>query len=331
MKSANLFCSVFISFSLLSCFKDDEKVLPFPGEITTITDSIQAYHSYFNFESGAIVNVHRSDIWQLGFECGADGWRIITNSGANWFIYNTEQSQSAAFEFPNDLQGLYDIQHAWPDSTAVGNWVVTSEGPNTYTHNIYLLGKYINGEFTQIKQITFLDVSDSAYKFHFKDTEGPTEDTVTIYKKDNLNFVYYSFQNNNQTEPEPAKDSYDLIFCSYYDLATLFGQTIPYLVGGVLLNKWQTIIAIDSIRNFQNIQLEDIVDVEFISQPDVPGYQWKSVTVDITGGGAATYNIKTNYNYIIKTAQGNYFKMRFVSYTLDGRSGFPRFEFSRLQ
>jgi hypothetical protein len=331
MKSANLFYSVFISFLILSCFKEDEKVIPFAGEITTITDSIQAYQSYFNFESGTTVNVHPSDIWHLGFECSADGWRIITNSGANWFIYNTEQSQSMVIEFPHDLRGLYDIQHAWPDSTAVGNWVVTPEGPNTYTKNIYLLGKYTNGAFDQIKQITFLEVSDSIYKFHYKETESATEDTVTIYKKENLNFVYYSFQNKDQTEPEPDKNSYDIIFCSYYDLATLFGQTIPYLVGGVLLNKWQTSVAIDTVHKYQDISIDDIANVEFISQPDIPGYQWKTVTVDITGGGAATYDVKTQYNYIVKTAQENYFKMRFVSYTLDGRSGFPRFEFSRLQ
>jgi len=131
--------------------------------------------------------------------------------------------------------------------------------------------------------------------------------------------------------PEPDKAEYDLLFTSYYDRPTLFGQTIPYNVAGVLLNTWNTTGAIDSIRSFGEISMETIATLNFSQKRDIPGYNWKDVVVDITGGGSATYNVKTKYNYVIRTAQGNYFKLRFLSYTLDGRSGFPRFEFTSLQ
>jgi hypothetical protein len=172
-------------------------------------------------------------------------------------------------------------------------------------------------------------LSDTTYRFAF--VEASVRDTVIIYKKDEVNFSYYSFKEHKQVEPEPEKTGYDLLFTSYYDLATLFGQTIPYQVGGTLLNIWQTSVAADTIHNYSDITYETISQLHFSRQRDIPGYRWKNVVVDITGGGSATYVVKTQYNYVIHTAQGNYFKMRFLSYTLDGRSGFPRFEFSRLE
>jgi len=82
---------LFISVSLLflACFEPDDRVLPYPGEITTIPDSVQSFQSWFDFESGNIMAKNRSDAWELAFETDPQGWRIMVNSGAGWFIYNT--------------------------------------------------------------------------------------------------------------------------------------------------------------------------------------------------------------------------------------------------
>jgi hypothetical protein len=328
----SLLATGIILATLQACFKEDERASPYPGEVTTISDSMQVYRSYFDFESGIVIKSHRANAWQLGFECGADGWHIITNSGANWFVFNTGQNQlDAVLTMPESVKGLYDKQHAWPDSTAVGNWLTYSEGLTEYTGNIYLMGKFVNGAFTDLKQLAFLEVTDTAYKFFYKEQKTGLSDTVWVLKNDGVSFEYYSFDLHRQVNLEPDKTSYDLVFGSYYDLATLFGQTIPYPVGGVLLNIWETSAAIDSTDEYTAIVLETISGLNFTQQRDIPGYRWKTVTVDITGGGAATYAIKTDYTYIFRTAQNNYFKLRFLSYTLDGRSGFPRFEYRMLE
>jgi hypothetical protein len=313
-----------------ACFTEDEPVKPFPGRITTIQDSVQTFQTWFDLESGQTVAVNPVNVWQLGFECGTDGWHIICNSGAHWFLYNTgETGMNLSFHFPEALQGLYDVQSLWPQGTAAGDWSIAEGMTRRYTGNVYLLGRLINGTFQQIKKVVFDEVTDSSYRFIYQD--AVQSDSVTIRKKSGFNFVYYSFQANNQVQPEPGRDDYDLVFTAYYDLATLFGQTIPYHVGGALLNVWNTQVAVDSITNYKDITLDRIVGMDLTGERDIPGYRWKNVTVDITGGGSATYEVKTGYNYVVKTAQGNYFKLRFLSYTLDGRSGFPRFEFSRLE
>ena len=323
---------VFVLIALLvaSCFEEDQPVPPYAGDVTTIADSVQTNLSYFDFETGRVVASHRSDAWQLGFECGPEGWHIITNSGDNWFIYNTRQTSPDHFNMPETVDHLFDVQKAYPDSTAVGNWVAFQQGSPVYTKHIYLLGKYSGGVFTQISQLAFLEVSDSAYRFYFRMQSGPS-DTVTIVKNDSVNFVYFSVKSQAQVNLEPDKTTYDLVFGPYYDLATLFGMTIPYQVGGGMLNCWQTEALLDSTLVFDAINAGTLPGYTFNSQRDIPGYRWKGVTVDVSGGGSASYAVKTNYTYIFHTAQDNYFKLKFLSYTLDGKSGFPQFEFRQLE
>jgi hypothetical protein len=315
-----------------ACFKEDERASPYPGEVTTISDSVQVYQSYFDFETDSVVESYPVKDWQLGFECGADGWHIITNSGANWFIFNTGQNiPDAILTMPESLDDLYDTQHDWPDSTAVGNWLIHGAGENEYPGNIYLIGKYVGGAFTNLRQLAFLEVTETTYKFFYKEQNTGFSDTVTVFKNNEVNFVYYSFDLHRQVNLEPDKTSYDLVFGSYYDLATLFGQTMPYNVGGVLLNTWETAVVIDSTDVFTEIGVEIIPYLNFSRQRDIPGYRWKTPTVDITSGGSATYTINTRYNYVFRTAQNNYFKLRFLSYALNGRNGFPRFEYKQLE
>jgi len=314
-----------------SCFEDDKRVKPYPFDVYTITDSVQLYRSFFDLETGRTVKVHPMSQWQLGFECGSEGYRIITNSGAQWFIYNTRsQSQASAISMPLNLQGMYDVQSLWPDSTATGNWCPIRQNNQVYTNDIYLLGKYAQGSFHEIKEITFSERTDTSYTFSYRDRDSGFGDTVMIKKNNVVNFVYYSFSGRDQLNLEPEKTDYDLVFCSYYDLATLFSQTIPYQVAGALLNVYATEAALDSVADYAGIDLSTVQNIAFSSQKDVPGYQWKNVIVDISGG-TATYLIKTHYTYLVRTSEGNYYKLRFLSYTLDGSSGFPRFEFSRLE
>jgi hypothetical protein len=307
---------------LSASYNFSKRVMPYPGEITTISDSVQTYQSWFDLESGN-VTVNRVSDWDLAVESYPAGWRVRVNSGADWFIHNTQKLQfPSTDQMPSLLNGLYDNQQLWPDSTATGKWNL-----HNYT---YLLAKYVNGKFTDFKHLQFMSYTDSTFVFRYISGDSET-DTVLIVKDQEANFSYYSFDKKSQVYPEPDKNAYDLVFTSYYDMPTLFGQTIPYKVGGVLLNIWNTSAVLDTVHSFEELSRELIPLVDFSDRVDVPGYNWKDVSVDITGGGSASYTVKSNFNYIIRTAQGNYFRMRFLSYTLDGRSGYPRFEFSMLQ
>jgi hypothetical protein len=314
---------------LSSCFKEDTRMAPYPGTVTLIPDSVQVYQSYFDFETGKVVRTIPNNSWQLGFECGANGWHIITNSGSNWFIYNTKQTvPDAVTQIPPGLYHLYDVPHAFPDSTAVGDWV-DGAAMNSYSHNIYLLGHFTGGKFTQIKQIEFYQVSATGYRFWYKEQVGGSADSINIVKDESVNFVYFNFSSHKQTDVEPSRDTWDLVFLPYFDLATLFGTTIPYNVGGAFINTSHTEAVLDSVNNFFAIDSAMIPNYHFTAQRDIPGYRWKSPIVDISSG-SANYLIKSNYNYIFHTTGNNFYVLKFLSYSRGGSNGHPQFEFRKL-
>ena len=324
--------AILIIFFLSACFKEDVRLKPYDGVITIIPEPLQLNQSYFDFETGRVLASLPSHTWQLGFECTAQGWHIITNSGGNWFIYNTQQTiQNFSVSMPAKVDHLYDVPPAFPDSTAVGNWTTISPGGNIYTNNVYLLGHYESGKFKDIKQVVFLSVDDTSYRFSYKEELSGLLDTIKIVKNDSAGYVYFNFDTKLQVNAEPGKELWDLAFGPYYDMATYFGVTIPYLVGGSFINTGFTEAVLDSVNSFDQIDAGMIPDYEFTRQRDIPGYRWKSVTVDVSGGGSATYKVKTNYSYIFHTAEDHYYKLRFLSYTHNGLSGYPQFEFKKLE
>ena len=313
-----------------SCFEEDEALPPYPNEITTIYDDIEFYQSYFNLESDQVVSINNIDEWELGFECGKSGWHIITNSGNYWRIYNTHESDfEKNYTVPDEKKWGYDTQKYFPDSTAVGNWVDTNSTPFLYTNHIYILGKLQNDNYTELKKILLFYVDSFQYQFKYSDLSTGLTDTVIINKSDSVNFVYYSFADRDQKNIEPTKDSYDIIFTPYYDLATQLGITIPYLVRGVFLNYGHTFAYCDTINSFEEIDLSKINPEKLTPKRDIIGYDWKDVTIDIEGN-SGSYTIKENRTYIIKTPEENYFKLKFISYQLNGENGFPRFEYQSV-
>lgn len=323
--------ALLILFLLAACFKDDVRLKPYDGMLTTITEPVQTNTSYFDFETDSVIAFAPGNTWQIGFECTAEGWHIITNSGSNWFMYNTRQTAlNSSATMPTRVDHLYDVPPAFPDSTAVGNWVTTSLGGNTYTNHVYLLGHNENGIFRKIKQLVFLSVDDSSYRFSYKEDLSAQTDTIQILKNDSATYVYFNFDTKLQVNTEPNKEIWDLAFAPYYDLATNFGVTIPYPVGGSFLNAGYTEAVLDSVNPFNSIDIGMIPEYEFIRQRDIPGYRWKIPNVDISSG-SASYKIITRYTYIFHTSEDNYYKLRFINYDHLGKSGYPQFEFIKLQ
>ncbi len=315
---------------VISCFEEDEAVSPYPGNVILIENNINHYQSYFDFETGEVNGVHPINDWQLAFESGISGWHILVNSGAGWFLWNSHKQDIEAAELGIEPQNWnYDIQSEYPDSTAAGNWITIQNNNYHYTNDVYVLGQLSAGNYINRKRIQFIFVDSALYRFHYKEEDNGFSDTVTIVKSDSSAFIYYDFIQRTQNNLEPNYTRYDVVFCPYYDLATLFGVTIPYLVRGVLLNPYLTLAVLDSVYTYKQIDYELLNQYEFSDQRDAIGYRWKDVSVS-TGSEYANYIIHRNYSYIIKTLEGNYYKMRFLSYSLNGESGYPQFEYSIL-
>jgi hypothetical protein len=330
MKNKLIYIIPFITIFIVSCFKEDEPLQPYPGEVSTIENHIEKFQSYYDFESDSVSCYHRSDEWTLGFGCGENELLISTNSGNNWFIYNTKQSDlNATIDYPYNKIWDYDLQKFFPTYTAISNWVNISDNDTTFTGIVFLLGKFNGSTYSDIYRLKILKADKHEYVFCYQSEYlAEQSDTFAVQKSPSKNFVYFSFTDFAVKDLEPEKSTYDIVFGPYYDSVTQIGVTAPYLVRGVLLN-YGSVAAIDSITDFKSINTNDFSSSDFFSQRNFIGYNWKNVLID-QSASSASYSVRSDYNYMIKTQEGNYFKFRFVSYSLNGENGYPSFEVEKI-
>lgn len=314
-----------------SCFEEDEPLLPYEGSFTLIKDNIEFIQSYFDFETNSVVGTLPVNQWAIGFGCKASDYVVITNSGSNWFIHNTNDTLLLEKNLPSETKiWEFDKQSAFPDSTALSNWLTFKDNDTVISKNIYLLGHYAGNLYDEKYCIQFLDVTSSYYTIYIKEFKADIGDTINIVKNPNKNFIYFSPKDRKIIDSEPSYQKYDIIFSPYYNIATQVGITAPYLVRGVFLNRYNTLAAIDSVTSFNSIHEITPGNYNFTSQKDIIGYNWKEVYID-QSSGTASYKIKENCSYIIQTQDGNCYKMRFINYQLNGENGFPSFEIDILR
>ncbi len=321
---------LFPALLMASCFPQDEPVMPYPGNVTTIGYDIRGYQSYFDLGSNAIVRVNAIEDWDLGFECGTHGWRVRVNSGNGLLICRTDHTdiEEDIFLTGNETW-MYDAASGNGDSTAIGAWGDTAVFPVISVNTVYLAGRKAESGYSVAARIQMIRAGSSSYTFNYALTGKNTVYEASAVKNDSVYYVYYNLEEEAQKNLEPEKTRYDLIFMPYYDLAYYNGIHLPYLVGGVLLNRNGVTAGLEKEIAFNDFTLSDTAGLSFSDEQDAIGYNWKDVSVDIAGG-SATYYIKPGLVYIIRSAEGDCYKLRFLSFTLNGIDGFPQFEYKYL-
>jgi len=320
---------VAIAFLLSSCFKEDQKIiLPQNESIVQSFYMGNAYQNqyFFNLEANEYTVSDLSN-WDLAFSTSNENI-IRINYGRDIFAYNTNKKQ---LELPLSIspsEWKYDYPAAPPDSTVFIGWQNTDEWSNVY---IVDLGRSLQHKdrylFLQIKA-----QGTESYKIKFgylSDTTNQRE--VEIPKNENVNFVYYSLQNQKFINDfEPNNSEWDILFTRYRHIFYLDPEgkePFPYLVTGVLLNPNKVSMAIDSVSGFENISLASVQNLDFSTKEDGIGYAWKNFDYTVT----FAYTINPNNIYVVKNASGSYFKIKFIDfYNKDKQRGYPKFEFQKI-
>ena len=312
-----------------ACFEEDKKVSPYPGEVSTIEYNISDYESYFDLESNTIISYNSIQDWDLGFECSINGWHIRVNSAKGLFIHKTDMNTFNEELSSNDLNNWgFDASNGNLNLTAIGIWLDTINFISL--NKLYIIGISEGSGIKPIYKIQFTKVDSLDYNFIYQSYNYTSIDSSVIHKSDSVNFVYYSFSEKKQKYLSPNKENYDLIFAPYYDSVSINNlPDTPYLVRGVLINRYKVLATLDTINYYDEIGYYGLNKYLFSSQRDLIGYNWKEVNVDFSYG-TATYNVLTNRTYIIKSTEGNYYKLKFISYSLNGIDGFPRFEYKPI-
>lgn len=132
------------------------------------------------------------------------------------------------------------------------------------------------------------------------------------------NFAYYNLATMADTNREPAKTTWDLVFNRYNTLATQGTVTIPYSVIGALSNKGVKVSKAAVVH----------VDTAFAHYGDYV-WPWPSTAGEINGVGynwktppagppPAGWTIPDSVSYFIQDLSGNLWQLQFTGYSGSG-------------
>lgn len=312
-------CMLFLS----ACIKDEQAVPRHEsGNVKVASVDLgydYRYQVFYDLTKDTIVSQNVKTDWDLGFECSAEGYRVILNGSKAMFACEKSGQDMASV---TDTNGFFanrrcDAPSGMPDSTAIGNWV--KDKP------VYIIDKGfgLNGLHLGYFKIRFLNVDEKEYTIQYADLSGNNEVNMTVPKDSSYNFSFISVANGGkQVQVEPKKNAWDICFTQY--LHVFHDPFTPYLVTGCLLNRTNTTGAADSVLTFENIQFETLKDLKFQERINIIGYNWKAYA-----NGA--YTTRSELNYVVRDKNGVYFKLHFIDfYSLSGQKGSPKWEFQRL-
>lgn len=318
---------MFFALVIYGCFKEDTPIEPVSRNGIRIENSMYQFQSFYDFSSDSVF-ASPNESWDLAFESSSGGWRVRMNSSNFLGIYRTGRSDFESTEFTiQNNNWLYDASSGNPDSTAIGNWKeFTGEDAR-----VFILGVYDGVRYRPFKKLKFLEVTDTSYRFLFANINNTDVNDVSMKKNPEYNYSYYSLSKKDEVMVEPASNRWDILFTQY--TTTLFtdaGVPTPYIVRGVYLNPANVAAMLDSTTQYSQITMQHVVQDKLSNIQDYIGYNWKSVEIN-QSANTANYAVRRNYSYIIRDTQGDFYKLRFLSYVNDSlRVGYPLFEKARL-
>ncbi len=346
LQTSNFKLQTLLLFAIIllmsACLKEEDPVAPpdLQGDVETAEIPMGAQYAkqyFFDLGTNQIVSSNLKTDWDLAFECGIDGHRIILNSSKFMFAWNTE---SKIFEDITNETGAFwkwDVASGNLDSTAIGEWGEYADGKVISEKNVYVIDRGKNSDNSRIgyKKVIFESLENDFYTLRFANLDGSEEDTFQIKQNDDYSFVYFSFNNGGrQVAVAPAKTTWDLAFTQY---THIFSETpdnipqpdtlIPYIVTGALLNHYEAVAEKEFSKPFADITFDDAVGRLFTNQSnDIIGYNWKYFNFE-----EITYTVLPEKVYIIRDTEGYLYKLHFIDfYSNTGEKGFPKFEFQRL-
>jgi hypothetical protein len=299
---------------------------------------------YVNLSSNKETVVRR-DIWDLGFY-GGEEFRATINGSLYMAVsalsntdINSVNSESVAALQPLVAVGTFDPENEVYVDGSNGNILETaiSEIAEDDSKNpVYLLNLGVEvgtvqpnpgsvaiaGEPRGWKKIRILR-DGNGYTLQYADLDATSYDEISIPKDVDFNFTFFSFNTNKIVQVEPQKLQWDISFTVFTNIIAGAGSygfsdfSLHNRKGGVTSYG-----LVDNNINYENFTTTDVDDTLLQESQIAIGSSWRNVFE-----GSAN----TNIYYVLKDANNNYFKIRFLDLVNEsGERGYPRFEYTLL-
>lgn len=307
---------------LLSCEREE---IPVPahvaGNVTTQSVDMGAdyrWQLYYDLETNQVVGQNLKSDWDLGFEATADGYHVVLNSAKAMYAWPTGDT---AFGAISDTAGLgqgkrWDAPTGNLDSTALGDWRGMLQ--------VYVIDRGYNeaGVHLGFRKLQLQSVDATEYVLRYAALSGAGDTLFQLPKDSAYNLSFFSFADGGKLAAiEPPKHDWDICFTQYLERLPE-----PYLVTGVLLNRFGTQAVMDSARAFDAIDFDAAQTLRPSSALNTMGYAWKYYHF-----ASATYHVLPQMNYILTDSKGLLYKLHFIDFYNDqGIKGSPKWEYQQL-
>jgi hypothetical protein len=314
---------ILLSLIFIACEKEELPVKPFDrGNAITTTvnmDPTYKYQIFYKLSSDSIISINLKTNWDIAFDCSEEN-HLMLNASKSMFVRKMDTHD---FSLVSDTSGFRN-NRTWDRSN--GNMDSTAFGTLENNSAVYIIDRGYNEMSIHLgfKKLQIVNISNNSYTIRYANLNGSEEQTVSIEKNPDHNFLAFSFNTNTTVQVEPKKTEYDLQFTQY--TYTFYNPYQPYAVTGVLHNRSGITVAIEKDKPFAEILLQDTIHYQFSSNQDAIGYDWKEFNLNTN-----KFTVNPNIIYIIKDQQGFYYKLHFIDfYNEGGLKGNPKFEFQKL-
>lgn len=316
---------------ITSCFKEIDTVVQYKTteEVFTSEHDIHKNVTFFKIYENTTQEVLNKPLggWDLAFQSAKAGDIVLVNYTVSAKAIATGKTNFSEVD-KTTVNQLFNSEE-WKfndpaysnvrDSTALKDWE---------NEEVYLINR---GSASLPEQayykIQFISKTPESYTFRYAHVESTEAIEKTVNRNPNLANVYFSFKDNDLVEYEPDMGDWDFYFAPYFGwFETLTaGEYEPYNLTGAMINNEGGVRAaqvFDGDISFEDINLTMAQSLTYTDWKGAIGSTWKK-TPSINN---PVYLMDTDKKYVLKLKDGNYYKLRFLDYYLNGKQGFPSFE-----
>lgn len=350
----------FSSLALGSCIRQDETPITIPPLEGAVVDVAvggpnQPNQVWVNLSDNTQKATSR-EAWDLAFYSGDEN-RVILNYSlimAVGKIENTYDIDKVTPEMVAELKNKVQVANFDPENSKYvdnpsGQYLTQTTGieeikTDENQNNVYLLNMgnaiyqgttakgspYPRGESRGWKKIK-ITATNGGYKIQYANLEDTTHKEAFIKKDSEYHFNFFSIINEKVTDVQPKKNDWDLCFTVFTNLVDNGGASTSYIYSDMVISNIFSKTAIYEVKTntltadeeYKNFKRENIDETKFdTTDQRTIGSSWRDAQRRI---------VFPNKFYVIKDAEGFYYKLKFIKLMNDdGYRGYPQFQYEPL-
>lgn len=298
---------------------------------TVTTVSVGASYAndvFYKLSDDSETSVSRTN-WDLAFTTGSFGTSIRTNDGNNTtlYVYGTDISLWSSVDTNGFNWGspLYNPDTTWsygafanfPTTGFDYGWGDYNTSTHAVTANRIFLIELSDGSMKKMMIDSMPGVTANAGHlfFTYANLDGSGEVNYDLNKTSysSKNFAYYSIQNGQELDREPAASAWDLLFTKYN---TDLGGGTMYAVTGVLANGLNVMDVTGT-----DVATSTTADGIWSTEINTIGWDWKEFNMS-----TFTYDITPDQSFFVEDGVGDIYKLVFTGF---GGSSNGNYEFTK--